>query len=382
MRRLLSPFFLVLTALVVGLYAYVALRLADGVPARLALAVPFVLIWIVPIVYWGLGREKHGRLDDAIHAAAYVAMGWVNFLVLALLARDLALGAAVVAGADAVAAWLRTNGPWLVHWIAGLSLVVGVLAARGGPRVRRVTVPVDGLDPRLDGLKIAQISDLHVGPTIGAAYVRGVVERTNALQADLVVLTGDIVDGSVERLAADVAPLSDLQPRERRWFVLGNHDVYAGPFEWTRYFAGQGFRVLSNAHETFDHRGAAVLIGGVTDPALRGHGAQYAPDPERAAGRGVDAAFRILLAHNPKLAPLGARAGFDLQLSGHTHAGQFFPWTLAVKAVHAPHVAGLSRLGRMWVYVSAGTGSWGPPVRLGTRTEITLLELRTSNPQA
>jgi predicted MPP superfamily phosphohydrolase len=378
MRRLLSPFFLVLTTLVVGLYAYVALRTADGIGARLALAVPFVLIWIVPIVYWGLGREKHTRGDDALHAAAYVAMGWVNFLVLALLVRDLSLGAAVLSGADVLAEWLRSNGPPLVHGVALLSLLLGFAAARGGPRVKRVTVPVEGLDPRLDGLRIAQISDLHVGPTIGAGYVRRVVERTNSLNADLVALTGDIVDGPVARLAPDVAPLADLEPRDRRWFVLGNHDVYAGPFEWTRHFESQGFRVLSNAHESFEHRGATVLVGGVTDPALRAHGAHLAPDPERAAGRGVDAAFRVLLAHNPKLTPLGARAGFDLQLSGHTHAGQFFPWTLAVKAVHAPHVAGLSRLGRMWVYVSAGTGSWGPPVRLGTRTEITLLELRAA----
>jgi predicted MPP superfamily phosphohydrolase len=378
MRRLLSPFFLVLTALVAGLYAYVAIRITAGIPARLALAVPFALIWLVPIVYWGLGREKHGRLDDAVHAAAYLAMGWVNFLVLTLLVRDLALGASTLAGADALADGLRTHGALLVHGIALLAVLLGVLVARGGPRVERVTVAVDALDRRLDGLTIAQISDLHVGPTIGVDYVRRVVERTNALDADLVVLTGDIVDGSVERLRSDVAPLAELEPKGRRWFVLGNHDVYAGPFEWSRHFAAAGFRVLSNAHETFDHRGATVLLGGVTDPALRAHGAQYAPDPERAAGRGIDAAFRILLAHNPKLAPLAAHAGFDLQLSGHTHAGQFFPWTLAVKAVHAPHVAGLSRLGRMWVYVSAGTGSWGPPVRVGTRTEITLLTLRAA----
>lgn len=378
MRRLLSPFFLVLTALVVGLYAYAAARLADGALARVALAVPFALVWVVPIVYWGLGREKHGRFDDLLHAAAYVSMGWVNFLVLALLARDLLQWSAWLSGVAGPYEWLRANGTPLVLGGAAAALGLGIVAARAGPRVTRVRVPLEGLDPRLDGFRIAQISDLHVGPTIGGAYVRRVVERANALAADAVVLTGDIVDGSVERLAAHVAPLAELEPRDRRWLVLGNHDVYAGPREWTARFRALGLRVLMNEHETVRHRGAELLIGGVTDPALRAYGAELGPRPDLAAGTGTTPALRILLAHNPKLAPLAARAGFDLQLSGHTHAGQFFPWTLAVKAVHAPHVSGLSRLDRMWVYVSAGTGTWGPPVRLGTRTELTLLELRAA----
>ena len=136
-----------------------------------------------------------------------------------------------------------------------------------------------------------------------------------------------------------------------------------------------GMRVLLNAHVMVSKGAARMLVGGVLDPAVARSSPGAGPRPDLAA-RGADAAgFRLLLAHNPKIAPLGERAGFDLQLSGHTHAGQFFPWTLAVRLVHAPHVAGLSREGRMWVYVSAGTGTWGPPVRLGTSPELTLLRL-------
>ncbi len=126
---------------------------------------------------------------------------------------------------------------------------------------------------------------------------------------------------------------------------------------------------------TLDQMWSQVVVGGVVDPALQLSEPRAVPRPDLAAAPQEGPALRILLAHNPALTRLGAQAGFDVQLSGHTHAGQFFPWTLAVRMVHAPHVAGLSRLGKMWVYVNAGTGSWGPPVRFGTRTELTLIRL-------
>jgi predicted MPP superfamily phosphohydrolase len=159
------------------------------------------------------------------------------------------------------------------------------------------------------------------------------------------------------------------------FFVTGNHEYYSGTAQWIPHFRKLNFRVLLNEYAAISIRGARLVVGGVLDPAARAQGPEHAPRPDLAAGRDEGPAFRLLLAHNPKLAPLGEAAGFDLQLSGHTHAGQFFPWTLAVRLVHGPHVAGLSRSGRMWVYVSAGTGSWGPPVRFGTATELTLIRL-------
>src|SRR5262249_51710672 len=175
------------------------------------------------------------------------------------------------------------------------------------------------------------------------------------------------VDGPVERLAPHVAPLNELAGGGA-FFVLGNHDCYSGPAAWIAYWRAAGVRVLLNEHALFRKGAATMLVGGVVDPAYRQQPPQISLDGAPSAD------FRLLLAHNPKLAPLGARAGFDLQVSGHTHAGQFFPWTLAIRLVHQ-HVVGLSREGRMWVYVSAGTGTWGPPVRLGTSPEITLIRL-------
>jgi predicted MPP superfamily phosphohydrolase len=198
---------------------------------------------------------------------------------------------------------------------------------------------------------------------------------TCALEPDVIALTGDIVDGPVERLSGYVAPLQRLADAKGTYFVLGNHDCYAGASAWIAHFREMGMNVLLNTHATVTRGAARIHIGGVLDPAVRLSHPGSEPRPDLAAHGGETASFRLLLAHNPKIAPLAQRAGFDLQLSGHTHAGQFFPWTLAVRLVHAPHVAGLSREGRMWVYVSAGTGTWGPPVRFGTEPELTLIRL-------
>jgi len=364
-------FTLAVTALLGAGYAYLAARLASGPLGALALALPFICIWIVPVMYWGSPRSREGFFARLVHRASYLSMAWVSFALVLTLARDAALLAthwgAPLAGAHA---WVTTAGVPVVLGGSVLALALGALAAFRGPRVERVNLPIAGLHPELEGFRIVQISDLHVGPNIGRRYVQRVVDEARALKPDLIALTGDIVDGPVERLANDVAPLAELARDGKAYFVLGNHDCYAGADVWVAHFRSLGMRVLLNSHEVISRGGARLLIGGVVDPAY----GRVRPDA-RAAIAGGSGDLRLLLAHNPRLAQLGAEAGFDLQLSGHTHAGQFFPWTLAIRLVHAPHVAGLSREGRMVVYVSAGTGTWGPPVRFGTNPELTLLRL-------
>ena len=370
MRILLQPFVLVVTALLALTYLYVAGRLTVGLPMRIATALPFVLVWVVPVLYWSRRRDRvASRLDDLVHQASYLSMAWVSFVLVLTLARDLLLALANLIALAPLRDWLVDAGRAAVLLGSMLALAVGVVSALRGPRVSRQRVPVSGLHPDLQGFRIVQISDLHVGRAIRRPYVERTVALARSLTPDLVALTGDLVDGSVRRLARDVAPLAALAESGRAFFVLGNHDCYSGATQWIEHFRSLGLRVLLNDHVRVQHAGADVLVGGVVDPAY------HLQRPAIANAAVSGAAFRLLLAHNPKLAPLGARAGYDLQLSGHTHAGQFFPWTLAVRLVHAPHVAGLSREGSMWVYVSAGTGSWGPPVRFGTTPEITLLEL-------
>jgi predicted MPP superfamily phosphohydrolase len=376
LQRILNPFVLVVSAILLAGYAYLAWRLTSSAPERLALAAPVLMAWSIPVVYWVGGRERTGTIDELVHGLGYLSVAWLNFVMVLTVARDvlfLVTGALPpLAGAHAA---LHDAG---VAWVvvgALAALAAGALAALRGPRIRRVDVPIEGLHDELEGFRIVQISDLHVGPTIRAAYVRRVVEMTHRLTPDLIALTGDIVDGSVQRLADHVAPLAELGRTGRAFLVLGNHDYYAGATVWTARFEAIGLRVLRNSHAVVEHGVARLVVGGVIDFAARHSDPDARPRPDLAADGAAGAAVRLLLAHNPKIAPAAERAGFDLQLSGHTHGGQFFPWTLAIHLVHGPHAAGLSRRGRMWVYVSAGTGTWGPPVRFGTTPELTLLRL-------
>jgi len=380
-RHLLHPFVLVVSAILVSGYTYISLRLTSTAPARIVLAVPFLMVWALPVVYWFGKRDRRGARHEWVQAVSFLCMGWLSFLLVLTVGRDvlLATTAALSPLAPVHALLVETGVAWVP--VGALAAVgVGALIALRGPSIRRVDIPVEGLASELDGLRIVQISDLHVAPTTRLAYVQRVVEMAKELAPDVIALTGDIVDGSVSRLTRLVAPLEALTSGDRAFFVLGNHDYYSGVAPWTAHFEGMGFRVLRNSHVTIERGAARLLIGGVIDFAARMADPEARPRPDLAADGDARPAFRLLLAHNPKIAPLAEKAGFDLQLSGHTHAGQFFPWTFVIHWVHGPHAAGLSRRGRLWVYVSAGTGTWGPPVRLGTRPELTLLRIVAARP--
>ncbi len=386
MRRRLPIFLLVLTVLVTLVYGYVALSSTESVALRALLAVPFVAIWLIPVVYWSRNREGHSIFDQLLQAFAFVSMGWVSFALVLSLVRDLVRVAVLAAGADSATLWLNDHGGPVVFVLATVAVIIGMLQARAGPKVVEIEIPLPHLPQALDGFRIAQISDLHVSSLIRRPYVERVKRLTNELKADLVVLTGDIVDGPIHQLEAYAAPLAELEPKGRVFFVTGNHEYYAGAPAWIEHFRKMGMTVLSNSHVALDHKGTEVMLAGVVDPAVRMIDPRGGTDPAKALTQAEDGRpaknpeLKILLAHNPKIANVAAKAGFDLQLSGHTHAGQFLPWNLAVRIVHAPHFAGLSREGKMWVYVSQGTGTWGPPVRLGTVAELTLIKLVKRQP--
>jgi hypothetical protein len=312
MRRLLHPFVLVVSAILVVGYAYIATRLTSTGPVRAALAAPFIMVWILPVVYWLGDRDRRGWAHERVQALSYLCMGWLSFLLVLTVGRDVLLLAAFgLPPLAAVHTLLDELGPAWVPVAALAAVCVGALAALRGPYVRRVDIPVEGLAPDLDGFRIVQISDLHAGPTMPLAYVQRVVEMTKELAPDLIALTGDIVDGSVPRLASRVAPLEALASGHQAFFVLGNHDYYSGAVPWTAHFEAMGFRVLRNAHVTVARGAARLLIGGVIDFAARLSDPDARPRPDLAI-HGVQPAFRLLLAHNPKIAPLAEQAGFDL----------------------------------------------------------------------
>jgi hypothetical protein len=230
---------------------------------------------------------------------------------------------------------------------------------------------IDRLAATASGTRIVQLTDVHVGPTIGKGFIEDVVKRANALEPDVIVITGDLVDGSVEELAEHVAPLGTLRARHGVYFVTGNHEYYSGADAWIAHLERLGIRVLRNEHVAIGGEGGFDLAG-IDD--LSAHGQGHGADLAKAL-LGRDAARAcVLLAHQPRAIALANELGVDLQLSGHTHGGQMFPWNFAVR-LQQPFVAGLHRLGRAQIYVSNGTGYWGPPMRLGAPAEITEIEL-------
>ena len=370
--------------LILLLHGYIALRLLPALPGGLAAAALVVTWLIASAILMPLGfaarRIVHDRgASERIAWAGLVAMGAFSSLIILTWVRDLALLIAAALphawlapdSATALRAWSAAAVPLL----AAAFTLIGLYNARRRARVRRIDVPIHDLPKALDGFTIAQISDLHVGPTIKRRYVEAVVDAVNALDPDLVAVTGDLVDGGVQQLAPHTAPLARLASRHGTYFVTGNHEYYSGVAAWIAELDRLGMHVLMNEHVVVHHGGADLVVAGVTDYGAHHFHASHRSDPAAALqGAPRDAALRVLLAHQPRTAFEAERAGYDLQLSGHTHGGQFVPWTFLVR-FWQPFTAGLHRLGRLWVYVSRGTGYWGPPKRLGAPSEITQLRL-------
>jgi predicted MPP superfamily phosphohydrolase len=255
-----------------------------------------------------------------------------------------------------------------------LITAIGYFMARRVAPVVNVTVPVRGLPAALHGFTIAQISDIHVGTTIRRPFVEAIVQRVNRLNADVVAITGDLVDGSVARLAPHTAPLGELRSRHGTYVVTGNHEYYSGAQGWIQELRRLGARVLLNEHVILEHDGARLALAGVTDYSAHHFVPGHRSDPHGAVSGAPGDLVKILLAHQPRSALQAAEAGYDLQLSGHTHGGQFWPWNLFVR-LQQPFTAGLERIGRMWLYINRGTGYWGPPMRFGIPSEITRITL-------
>lgn len=311
-----------------------------------------------------------GFMVRVLDWASYIAFGAMSCLVVFGLVADI-----VTMGWSLIAPPVNDRAVLLVLLGAtALTALVGVVQA-SQPRVQRVDVPLRDLPPAFDGFKIAQTSDLHVGPTIGKRYARKVVDIANAQAPDMAALTGDFVDGSVADFAADVAPLAELRAPEGVFYVTGNHEYFWDAGQWIAAFRQLGARVLVNEHELIRRGDATIAVAGVTDISTRYMSGAHAFSPQRALAGVPDGVPKILLAHQPISFTAAAEAGADLQLSGHTHAGQYFPFTLLI-GFFQRYTRGLNRHDNMWVYVNSGTGYWGPPMRTGAPPEITLLTLR------
>ena len=378
-RLLLHPLWFFL-----ALPAYVGWRLLSGLslgPVAIAACIVLLIGCCLFIPFSMRTRALQNRkLADRLAWVGLTAMGFFSSLFVLTLLRDVVLlGAYLLLSGEQARLWVEPSAQATLYFSLFVTLA-GLVIARRRPGVVEIKIPVVDLPLALHGFSIAQISDVHVGPTIKRGFVEGIVRRVNELKADLIAVTGDLVDGSVQQLSAHTAPLAGLTARHGAYFVTGNHEYYSGERAWTEEIRRLGLRVLKNEHVVLKHDGASLILAGVTDYSAHHFDPAQRSDPAAALrGAPIDAGAKVLLAHQPSSAMAAANAGYDVQISGHTHGGQFWPWNLFVHFFQ-PFSSGLHRLKDLWIYVSRGTGYWGPPNRFGVPSEITRIRLVPATP--
>jgi predicted MPP superfamily phosphohydrolase len=261
--------------------------------------------------------------------------------------------------------------------LAGVGpVILGARTALGPQSVTEIEIELARLPAGLDGLAIVQLTDLHAGLTIGASYVDDLVARANRVRADLVAFTGDLADGDPAEVAEVVAPLAGLVARHGVYYVTGNHEYYSGADGWLAAARDLGFHALRNQRVTIAEGQDALDLAGVDDFEAHRYGGDHGADLARATAGRDPARELVLLAHQPRQIRAAARHGVGLQLSGHTHGGQAWPWHYAARAQQDGYLAGYARLGATQMYISRGCGYWGPPVRIGASPEVARVILR------
>lgn len=379
---------LIILGMLIAFNVYAGARVIARWPlAGQHLVVSWLVVFVILVVqltaFFG-NRLWFGELSQREGGETLVvAINWVSYITFGIVTAFIAMVVAV----DVITfIWKKAAPPAsLMDFDRRTLITLGVLAlgtsalgifqARSGPSVKRVDVPLRNLPKAFDGFTIAQVSDLHVGPTVRYGYTRNVVDIVNGLKPDMIALTGDFSDGSVAELGAHMAPIGDLKSPHGMYFVTGNHEYYSDPMGWVAEFKRLGARVLNNAHHIIRRGGDALVIAGVTDWSTRGMPDDHASSAKRAVAGAPEGIPRIILAHQPASYEDCHAAGCDLQLSGHTHSGQYFPFNLMIGLFHK-FARGLNRFENMWIYVNQGTGYWGPPLRTGVPSEITLITLK------
>lgn len=353
------------------------------------------LLWL-PFKRWRISGKSRANMDAPglatrlAEASAYTFMGFLSLLLFftvsgefvrivfslmpQMLQGDLLVLIPAGQNLDSVLSLLIMASALLFFFWGRFSVALG-------PRYRfvRVVLPLHGKlrrRPRFrrsaqatHKLRLVQVSDLHIGRAIKEGYVRKVVEMINAQQADLACFTGDIGDGNIAELRSDAAPLADIQTRHGVYYVPGNHEYYWGMTEWIKEFTALGMKAVINRGETIQTKDLSLFVAGVSDPTAARFAGELPkiPKPEKTN-------FSLLLVHQPLFARSAASLGYDLMLAGHTHGGQYIPWSWVVHMFFR-FAKGLYRTGNMLVYVNDGTGYWGAPLRIGTRPEITVLDI-------
>lgn len=362
-------------------FLYVAVRFVYPLPISLGKRVLFGIFILFAAKYHFITELVFGNMwSPELPYAAVVALGWLfcSFALLFIftIISDFILLLAFFSTSRATHRKLGTGVRLSAACAASLAAALGVYQAVQLPEVHRVELEIGGLPPDLNGFRFVQLTDLHISRIFQAPWVRGVVERTNELSPDLIVITGDLIDGSVSARELDVAPLGDLYSPNGVIGVPGNHEYYFDYTQWARKFESLGIKMLTNEHIVLRPNTSDLLIAGVTDAAATNYGFD-GPDLKRALDGAPTDAPTILLSHRPEGSISNAAAGVDVQLSGHTHGGMIRFLRFLAGPANEGFVSRDYEVNGMKLYVSNGTGLWiGFPIRLGVPSEITEFTLR------
>lgn len=329
--------------------------------------IPFAVFLGLPLFIWTRAQGKEAPWVDAYQSWAHTSISYLSYVIFFIVIRDILAFFDFQFGLN-----IFSYGQMETKLILILPLpcmFLGYLMAKWGPMTIHKKLYFQNLPEEVIGKKIVQISDLHIGPSVGIDHVRRTVDKANTLKPDYIVLTGDIFDGDLSKNKESVAALAELKPKEKTFYITGNHEYYWGVEPFIKKTKEMGFEVLLN--ENFKI-GSLVFVGTV-DPAARQFQFE-GPNLEKSLSGTSAKDFIVLLAHQPNIATQAQKHNISLQLSGHTHAGQFLPWSLII-GLFQRYARGLYKLGNMQLYVNIGTGYWGPANRLGTFCEITEIEL-------
>ncbi|MDD3182980.1 MAG: metallophosphoesterase [Alphaproteobacteria bacterium] len=349
---------------------------SGGVVAAFFIAF-FALQMVAPWWDWAQTPIDHRWIGDfyvTLVQSSYIALGVLTCLFVYSVCGDIL--------------WLATKLFFSAQVFRGMGvvlliLVVGATTASVGAGLRdagkievaKIDLPLKSLPFSFDGFTIAQISDVHVGPHLKRAFVQNIVDEVTTLAPDMIALTGDLADGKPENLTNDVAPFAALSAPFGKYYVTGNHEYYWGVDAWLDQVKTLGFRALINESVTFERQDGLLVVVGIPDVAAQRMPGAIQPSLAVATKNVSPLATKILLSHQPKNLDDISKAGIDAQLSGHTHAGQYFPFTWIIKLIE-PYTHGLYDVQGLKLYVSKGVGFWGPPLRTGGPGEITLITLR------
>lgn len=399
----MTLFFITFSSILFLVYFYTGFRLIPSIfkgKKRWAAWTILFALFLIPLLHLYLRMSLthyNPMLSAALAWPGYTGLGFVTILFWLVFARDLLIiPPAIIKKLDSLLSkddkpdaikpyrekklanpgrrsFLFTASSYSIVAVSGSATLAGTCFARQKPKIVQVDVPLPEKLKNLAGLKLVQFTDLHAGPTIQYDFIDQVAETIKSLNPHIITFTGDIADATPEELTHDLSPLSKLDAPYGKFFVTGNHEYYSGVGKWIKYAENIGFQVLLNEHKIIEHNNGRLCLAGVTDI----QGGQFYPhhksDPIKAIQGSPDKSYKILLAHHPASVYQSAEAGFDLQLSGHTHGGQYFPFQYFIP-LDQPYVKGMYKHDKTLLYVSQGTGYWGPPLRLGTFPEVTLFK--------